>query len=64
MAKTTVAWPVGAQLKNVVTVERVPDWVRSGDVIVKRDKRYFVVSLHQSEPRYRALWRRVIQWLK
>lgn len=53
------AFPLGATLKNPVTIEHVPDWARPSDVVVRRGKRWFLVSLHESEPRWRRLLRRL-----
>lgn len=62
--KTSEAFPLGARLKNPVTVESLPPWAQSGDVVCRRGKRWFLVSLHESEPRWRCLYRRWITWLQ
>lgn len=57
-------FPLGAQLKNPVTVESLPSWSRSGDAVVRRGKCWFLVSLHESEPRWRRLLRWWTMWLR
>jgi hypothetical protein len=50
-------------LPNPVTVkDDLPAWVRPGDVIEKRGDRYFIVSLYESEPRWRHYLRRLKKW--
>jgi len=44
--------------RKTFNVRRVPEWFQSGDLIVKRGKRTFAVSLTQTEPRWRQWWRR------
>ena len=56
-------FPLGAQLQNPVTVKRLPAWAASGDVVTRRGKRWLLVSLHQSEPRWRR-WLRRLKLLK
>lgn len=47
---------------SVVTAGRVPEWAQRGDPIVIRVTRTFLVSLTQTEPRWKALLRRVRDW--
>jgi hypothetical protein len=47
----------------IVTVDRVPDWLSSGDLIENRGKRTFAVSLTQTEPRWRSLLNRLSRWI-
>jgi len=62
--KVDEAWPYGAQLKNPVTITRAPDWLQNGDVIKRRGKRYYVVSLHAPERRWQAWLRKIWNWVK
>jgi hypothetical protein len=68
MRQTNEAWPLGAQLKSPVTITHLPDWAMSTDVVVRRGKRYWLVSTHQSERRWQAWWgwvRKVVeQWIE
>jgi len=63
MRKSDEAWPLGAQLKNPVTIKSMPDWARNGDVVARRGKKYFIVSLHESETRWKQTVRTFCQRL-
>src|ERR1041385_1758373 len=60
MKKTTEVWPLDTQTRDALTITSLPVWARSGDVVYRRGQRWVLVSLHESEPR----WRRWLQWLE
>lgn len=64
MSRSDEAFPLGAQTKKPVTIKSVPSWAMSTDVVVRRGKRWFLVSLHESEPRWRRLLRRIQRLIK
>lgn len=43
---------------HIVTVDHLPEWVTSGDTVIKRGNKTVIRSLTQTEPRWRALWRK------
>lgn len=49
---------------HTVTVDHVPDWLSSGDIVEKRGERYFAVSLTKTIPRWRSLLNRFIHWIR
>jgi hypothetical protein len=64
MSEVDEAWPVGAALKNPVTIKNAPTWMRNGDVIERRGKKYYVISLHEPETRWEKLVRKLRRWIE
>jgi hypothetical protein len=44
---------------GVVTFDKLPTWLQSGDIVEARDGKTFAVSLSQTETRLQKYWRKL-----
>lgn len=55
----TVLKPYVFTSHTMSVMKSMPGWFQSGDLIVKRGRRTFMVSMTQTEPRWQAILKRL-----
>jgi hypothetical protein len=53
-----------SQANKIITAEKLPDWVQSGDPIVQRGEKKYMLSLTQTETRWEKLVRKLRRWIE
>lgn len=51
--------PDALRRSSTVTVEHLPSWLQSADLIMKRGHRHYARALNRTEPRWKAIVRRI-----